>query len=152
MRFRYSSGSPKMQQVRRLVRFSLHRRLRFSIYHTASVRILRTAALRYNTLPGPGNNSIRLGRTDASRQNSKTRDARSISYHGTGVMLYQALREFNGNCESYCSLEQLVALLCSAHEENLPPIRIIRSQKATPEDTCTDLQVCCVVGGALGLE
>ena len=105
-----------MQQVRRLVRFSPHRRLRFSIYHTASVRILRTAALRYSTLPGPGNNSIRLGRTDASRQNSKTRDARSMLYRRTGVMLYEALREFNGNCESYCSLEQLVALLCSAHE------------------------------------
>ena len=25
--------------------------------------------------------------------------------------------EFNGNCESCCSLEQLVALLCAAHEE-----------------------------------
>ena len=24
--------------------------------------------------------------------------------------------EFNGNCESYCSLEQLVASLCAAHE------------------------------------
>ena len=24
--------------------------------------------------------------------------------------------EFNGNCESYCSLEQLVALLCAADE------------------------------------
>ena len=35
--------------------------------------------------------------------------------------------EFNGNCESYCNLEQLVASL---------PVRIIRRQKATtPEDT-----------------
>ena len=37
--------------------------------------------------------------------------------------------------------------------ENLLPVRIIRIQKAPPEDTCcTDHQVCCIVGGALGLE
>ena len=36
--------------------------------------------------------------------------------------------------------------------ENLLPVRIIRRQKATPDDTCTDHLVCCIVGGALGLE
>ena len=36
--------------------------------------------------------------------------------------------------------------------ENLLPVRIIRRQKATPEDTCTDHQICCFVGGALELE
>ena len=62
-------------------------------------------------------------------------------------MLYFA--DFSGNnCESYCSLEQLVASLYAAHmRENLLPVRIIRKQKATPEDTCTDHQVvCCIVG------
>ena len=29
---------------------------------------------------------------------------------------FKCFAEFNGNCESYCSLEQLVALLCAAHE------------------------------------
>ena len=44
--------------------------------------------------------------------------------------------EFNGNCESFCSLEQLVASLCAADEGI--PVRIIRRQKAATQDTCTD--------------
>ena len=37
--------------------------------------------------------------------------------------------------------------------ENLLPVRIIRRQKATtPEGTRTNHPVCCIVGGALGLE
>ena len=36
--------------------------------------------------------------------------------------------------------------------ETLLPVRIVRRQKATPEDTCTDHQICSIVGGALGLE
>ena len=59
--------------------------------------------------------------------------------------------EVNSNCESYCRLEQLVASLSAADEENLLPVRIIRRQKATPEDTGTNHPVCCIVG-ALGLE
>ena len=35
---------------------------------------------------------------------------------------------------------------------NMLPVRIIRRQKATPEGTCTHHQVCCIAGGALGLE
>ena len=38
--------------------------------------------------------------------------------------------EFNGNCESYCSLV-LVASLFAVDEGNLLPVRIIRRQKAT---------------------
>ena len=61
--------------------------------------------------------------------------------------------EFNGNCESYCSLEQLVASLSAVDEKNLLPVRIIRRQKATTsENTCTNHLVCCVEGSALGLE
>ena len=44
-----------------------------------------------DTVRCPGDDSIRLGRTDASRQNSTTTNARSMSYRYTGVMLYQAL-------------------------------------------------------------
>ena len=51
-----------------------------------------THVLLYSdTVRCPGDNSIKLGRTDASRQNSTTTNARSISYRYTGVMLYQAL-------------------------------------------------------------
>ena len=60
--------------------------------------------------------------------------------------------EFNGNCESYCSLEQLVACYAPHTRENRLPVCIIQKQKAAPENTCTDHQVCCIVGGALGLE
>ena len=77
-------GSPELQQVRLLVRFSLER-LRFSL-------CTHTYVLLYSdTVRCPGDNSIKLGRTDASRQNSTTTNARSMSYRYTGVMLYQAL-------------------------------------------------------------
>ena len=77
-------GSPELQQVRLPVRFS-RRRLRFSLRTHTSV------LLYSDTVRCPGDNSIRLGRTDASRQNSTTTNARSMSYRYTRVMLYQAL-------------------------------------------------------------
>ena len=77
-------GSPEMQQVRLLVRFSLEH-LRFSL-------CTHTYVLLYSdTVRCPGDNSIKLGRTDASTQNSTTTNARSMSYRYTGVVLYQAL-------------------------------------------------------------
>ena len=78
-------GSPELQQVR-LVRFS-QRRLRFSLRTHTSVLLYSDTVLYC-----PGDNFIRLGRTDASRQNSATTNARSMSYrYTTGVMLCQAL-------------------------------------------------------------
>ena len=77
-------GSPELQQVRLPVRFS-RRRLRFSLRTHTSV------LLYSDTVLCPGDNSIILGRTDASRQNSATMNARSMSYRYTGVMLCQAL-------------------------------------------------------------
>ena len=76
-------GSPELQQVRLPVRFS-RRRLRFSLRTHTSV------LLYSDTVLCPGDD-IRLGRTDASRQNSATTNARSVSYRYTGVMLCQAL-------------------------------------------------------------
>ena len=79
-------GSPELQQVRLPVRFSRKRRLRFNLRtHITSVLLHSYTVLR------PGDNSIILGRTDASRQNSATTNARSMSYRYTGVMLCQAL-------------------------------------------------------------
>ena len=48
-----------------------------------------------------------------------------------GSCCAKRLAEFNGNCESYCSLEYLVASLSAVDEGNLLPVRIIRRQKAT---------------------
>ena len=62
--------------------------------------------------------------------------------------------EFNGNCESYCRLEQLVASLSAADEGNAAAGTYhLRRQKATTsEDTFTNRPVCCIARGALGLE
>ena len=71
----------------------------------------------------------------------------------------QRFAEFNGSSyESYCSLEQLVASISAADERKSAActyhrVCIIRRQKTTtPEDTCTNHPVCCIVGSALGLE
>ena len=78
-------GSPELQQVRLPVRFS-RRRLRLSLRTHTSV------LLYSDTVRCPGDNFIRLGRADASTQNSTTTNARSMSYRYTaGVMLDQAL-------------------------------------------------------------
>ena len=78
-------GSPELQQVRLPVRFS-RRRLRFSLRTQTS-----TVLLYSDIVLCPGDNSIRLGRTCASRQISTTTNARSMSYRYTVVMLCQAL-------------------------------------------------------------
>ena len=78
-------GSPELQQVRLPGLFS-RRRLRFSLRTHTSVLLYSDTVL----CPGQ-DNSIILGRTDASRQNSATTNARSMSYRYTGVMLCQAL-------------------------------------------------------------
>ena len=79
-------GSPELQQVRLPVRprFS-RRRLRFSLRTHTSV--LLCTRIQYVALAI----ILRLGRTDAWRQNFPTTNVRSMSYRHTGVMLYQAL-------------------------------------------------------------
>ena len=82
--FKGRRGSPELQRVRLPVWFS-RRRLRFSLR-------THTSVLPYSdTVLCPGDNSIRLGRTGASRQNSASTNARSMLYRYTGVMLCQAL-------------------------------------------------------------
>ena len=109
MRFRYSSGSPEMQQVRRLVRFSL-RRLRFSLG-------TRTSLLLYsNTVCCPGGNSIRWGEQMHRDKIPPQRMHAACRIVTRGSCCTKRFAEFNSNCEIYCSLEQLVASLCAGHE------------------------------------
>ena len=147
MRFRYSLGSTELQQVRLLVRFSL-RRLRFSIRTHTSV------LLYSDTVRCPGDNSIRLRRTNASitkfRHNKCTQHV--VSLHGGHVVHQGHFAEFNGKCESNVVWNSWSRCYAPQMRKNLLPVRIIRRQKASPEDTCTDHPVCCIVGGALGLE
>ena len=101
----------------------------------------------------PGDNSIRLRRTDASRQNSTTKIHAACSIVTRRSCCTKRFAEFNGNRESYCSLEQLVALLCAAHEgKSASGTYHPKTEGCTPENTCTNHQICCIVGGALGLE
>ena len=106
-------GSPELQQVRLLVRFSL-KRLRFSL-------CTHTYVLLYSdTVRCPGDNSIKLGRTSGERMHrdripsQRTHAACRIVTRGSCCT--KRFAEFNGNCESFCSLEQLVASLCAADE------------------------------------
>ncbi|CAN0451144.1 unnamed protein product, partial [Ascophyllum nodosum] len=73
-----------LKKVRLPVRLS-RRRLRFSLRTHTSVLLYPDKVLC------SGDNSIILGRMDASRQNSATTNARSMLYGYTGVMLCQAL-------------------------------------------------------------
>ena len=108
MRFRYSSGSPELQQVCLLVRFSL-RRLRFSLrtYTYCCTRIQHVALAIILSYSGE-----RMHRDKISPQ----RVHAACRIVTMGSCRTKRLAEFNGNCESFCSLEQLVASLCAAHE------------------------------------
>ena len=64
----------------------------FRFFFKHSLRTHTSVLLYSHTVHYPGDISIRLGRMDASRQNSNTTDARSMLYRETEAMLYQALR------------------------------------------------------------
>ena len=72
------------------------------------------------TVRCPGDNSIRLRRTDASRQIPPQQIHASCSIVARGSCCTKHFAEFNSNCGSYCSLEQLVELLCTAQEGKSP--------------------------------
>ena len=88
------------------------------------------------------------------RDNFNKMNARSMSYRYTGVILYQdVLRSSTSTVIAIVVWNSWSCRYAPHMRENLLPVRTIRRQKATPEDTCsTDHQVCCFVGGALGLE
>ena len=108
MRFRYSSSSPELQQVCLLVRFSL-RRLRFSLrtYAYCCTRIQYVAL------------AIILSDLGERMHRDKIQPQRihaACRIFTRGSCCTKRLAEFNGKCESFCNLEQLVASLCAAHE------------------------------------
>ena len=141
-------GSPEMQQVRLPVRFS-RRRLRFSLSTYTSV------LLYSDTILCPSDNHIRLGRTGCIetkfRHNECTQHI--VSLHG-GHVVSSALRSSTTTVKAIVVWNSWSRRYPPQMRENLLPVRIIRRQKATAssEDTCTNHPVCCIVGGALGLE
>ena len=106
-------GSPELQQVRLLVRFLL-KRLRFSLCTHTSV------LLYSDTVRCPGDNSIKLGRTDASRQNSTTTNARSMSYRYTGVVP-SALRSSTATARAFVVWNSWSRRYAPQMRENLLP-------------------------------
>ena len=118
-------GSPELQQVRLLIRFPL-KRLRFSL-------CTHTYVLLYSdTVRCPGDNSINLGRTEASRQNFTTTNARSMSYrslHG-GHVVPSALRSLTATVRAFVVWNSWSRRYAPQMRGNLLPVRIIRRQKA----------------------
>ena len=103
-------GSSELQQVRLPVRFS-RRRLRFSLRTHTSV------LLYSDTVLCPGDNSIidsgeRMHRDKIPPQRMHAA-CRIVT---RGSCCAKRFAEFNGNCESFCSLEQLVSSLSAADE------------------------------------
>ena len=139
-------GSPELQQVRLLVRFSL-RRLRFSqrvlillycctrIQHVALAIILSDSGER-----------MHRDKIPPQRMHAACRIVTG------GSCCTKCFAAFNDNCESYCSLQQLVASLCAAHEGKSASGTYNPKTEGYTRRTCTDHLVCCIVGGALGLE
>ena len=74
-----------------------------------------------------------------------------VSLHG-GHVVPSALRSSTVPVKANVVWNSWSRCYAPRMRENLLPVRIIRRQKATPEDTCTDHPVCCIVGDALGLE
>ena len=149
MRFRYSSSSPELQRVRLLVQWFSLRRLRFSPCTHTSLQYCCTR-IQYVAL------AIILSDSGERVHRDKIPPQRMHAACRIVTRWLCCTKRFvdsNGNCESYCSLEQLVVSLYAAHMRgNLLPVRTTRKQKAAPEDTCTGHQVCFIVGSALGLE
>ena len=105
-------GSPELQQVRLLVRFSL-KHLRFSL-------CTHTYVLLYSdTVRCPGDNSTRVSNSGERMHRDRIPPQRmhaACRIVTRGSCCTKRFAEFNGNCESFCSLEQLVASLCAADE------------------------------------
>ena len=97
-------GSPELKQVRLPVRF-LRRRLRLSLRTHTSVMLYS------DTVLCPGDNSIRLGRTVHRDKIPPQRMHAACRIVTRGSCCAKRFAEFNGNSESFCRLEQLVASL-----------------------------------------
>ena len=101
-------GSPELQQVRLPVRFS-RRRLRFSL----PILLYCCTRIQYVALAIILSDSCERMRRDKIPPQRMHAACRIVT---RGSCCTKRFAEFNGNCESYCSLEQLVASLSAADE------------------------------------
>ena len=131
VRFRYSSGSMELQQVRLLVRF-------LPKLHGFSIRTCCTRIAVYVAL------AILLS-DSGERMHPKFHHNKCtqhvVSLHG-GHVVSSALRSSMVITVKAIVVWNSWSRCYAPHtRENLVPVRIIRRQKATPEDTCTDHQI-----------
>ena len=120
--FNARRGSPELQQVRLPVRLS-RRRLRFSL------RIYTSVLLYSDTVLCPGDNSIRLGRTDASRQKFRHNECTQhvVSLHG-GHVVPRALRSLTATVKAFVVWNSWSRRYPPQMRENLLQVRIIQRQ------------------------
>ena len=118
-------GSPELQQVRLLVRFSL-KRLRFSL-------CTHTYVLLYSdTVRCPGDNSIKQTRANGCTEtefhhNECTQHV--VSLHG-GHVVPSVLRSSTATVRAFVVWNSWSHRYAPQMRENLLPVRIIRKQKA----------------------
>ena len=105
----FGRGSPELQQVRLLVRFSLNR-LRFSLCTHTYVLLTRIQYVALAIILSNSGERMHRDRIPPQRMHAACRIVTR------GSCCTKRFAEFNGNCESFCSLEQLVASLCAADE------------------------------------
>ena len=102
-------GSPELQQVRLLVRFSL-KRLRFSLCTILMYCCTRIQYVALEIILSKSGERMHRDRIPPQRMHAACRIVTR------GSCCTKRFAEFDGNCESFCSLEQLVASLCAACE------------------------------------
>ena len=82
-----------------------------------SIICTHTYVLLYSdTVRCPGDNSIKLGERMHRDRIPPQRMHAAYRIVTRGSCCTKRFAEFNGNCESFCSMEQLVASLCAADE------------------------------------
>ena len=102
-------SSPELQQVRPPVRFS-RRRLRFSLRTHTSVLLYSDTYVALAIFLLDSGERMHRDKITPQRIHAACRIVTR------GSCCTKRFAEFNGNCESYCSLEQLVASLSAADE------------------------------------
>ena len=111
-----------------------------------------TAVLGYSTLPWRQFYQTRANGCIETKFHHNKCTQHVVSLHG-GHVVPSALRSSAATVKVIVVWNSWSRRYPPQMREDLLPVRIIRRQKAnTSEDTCTNHPVCCIVGGALGLE
>ena len=129
--------------------YGFHEDVLDSVY--VPILLYCTAVLGYGTLPWRLLYQTRANGCIETKFHLNKCTQHVVSLHG-GHVVPSALRGSTPTVTAIVVWNSWSRHYAPYTRENLLPVRIIRRQKATPENTGTDPQVCCIVGGALGQE